>query len=105
MVARRPAGPGRPRLRLTRRGRIVVQLFVILLASGVAALVASASRASDPVVGPAPSVVVEPHDTLWSIASRHAPDRDTRSVVAEIRLLNGLPDYTVHAGRRLALPR
>jgi LysM repeat protein len=92
-------------LRLTRRGRVVVVTFLVLLASAVGVLLASASRASDPTIGPSPTVVVRPRDTLWSIASRTSPDRSPRSVVFEIRRLNAISDYTVHPGERLVLPR
>ena len=93
-------------LRLTRRGRVVVLTFFILLASLAGALLlATASRASDPVTSPAPTVVVRPHDTLWLIASRAAPGRSPRDTVAEIRKLNGLDGYVIHAGETLLLPR
>lgn len=98
-------GRRRPALRLTRRGRVALRLSFILLAASVAALAATASRASDPPVGPPPTAVVRPHDTLWSIAARHAPHRDVRAVIAEIRQLNGLSGTTVHPGHRLVLPR
>jgi hypothetical protein len=98
---------GRPApLRLTRRGRVVVLTFLILLAMlASAVLLTTASRASDPVDGPMPTVVVQPYDTLWSVAERAAPHRGTRDVVAEIRWLNGLGDYTIHPGERLVVPR
>jgi Tfp pilus assembly protein FimV len=92
-------------LRLTRRGRVAVVIFFVLLTSAVGVLLASASRASGASLGPAPSVVVQPHDTLWSIASRSVPSRNTRAVVFEIRRLNDIADYTVHPGERLILPR
>jgi len=92
-------------LRLTRRGRAVVLGFFILLASlASGVLLTTASRASDPETGPAPTVVVQPHDTLWSIATRSAPDRDPYAAVAEIQRLNGLTDYVVHPGVTLVLP-
>jgi hypothetical protein len=94
-----------PPLRLTRRGRVVVLTFFVLLASAVGVLLATASRASDPEVGDMPSVVVQPYDTLWSIASRTSPGGNPRAVVFEIRRLNGLDDFTVHPGERLTLPR
>ena len=96
----------RPPLRLTRRGRAVVLGFFVLmasLASGV--LLATASRAADPDAGPAPTVVVQPHDTLWSIATRTAPRRDPYAAVAEIQRLNGLDGYVVQPGDTLVLPR
>jgi len=93
-------------LRLTRRGRVVVLTFFILLASLASAVLwTTASRADDPPVGPPPTVVVEPHDTLWSIAARTSPGRSPRAVVAEIRKLNGLGDYYIHPGETLTLPR
>jgi LysM repeat protein len=93
-------------LRLTRRGRAVVLGFFIVLASlASAVLLTTASRASDPETGPAPTVVVQPHDTLWSIASRTAPDRDPYAAIAEIQRLNGLTDYVVQPGETLVLPR
>lgn len=96
----------RPQLRLTRRGRAVVLAFFVLMASlASAVLFTTASRASDPDIGPAPSVVVQPHDTLWSIATRTAPRRDPYAAVAEIQRLNGLNGYVVHPGQTLVLPR
>jgi LysM repeat protein len=75
------------------------------MASLAGALLATASRASDPAGAPAPVVIVQPHDTLWSIAGRTSPSRNPRAVVGEIRRLNGISDYTIHPGQRLALPR
>jgi LysM repeat protein len=96
----------RPPLRLTRRGRAVVLGFFVLMASVASAvLFTTASRASDPEVGAAPTVVVQPHHTLWSIATRTAPRRDPYAAVAEIQRLNGLSDYVVHPGETLVLPR
>ena len=95
----------RPSLRLTRRGRVVVLGFLVLVASFASAvLFATASRASDPGAAPAPTVVVRPHDTLWSIASRTSPRRDPSATVAEIRRLNGLPSYVIHPGDTLVVP-
>src|SRR5919107_29545 len=96
----------RPPLRLTRRGRAVVVAFFVLMASlASAVLFTTASRASDPDTGPAPTVVVQPHDTLWSIATRTAPHRDPYAAVAEIQQLNNLQGYVVHPGETLVLPR
>ena len=95
-----------PPLRLTRRGRAVVLAFFVLLASVASAvLFTTASRASDPDTGPARTVVVQPHDTLWSIATRTAPRRDPYAAVAEIQRLNSLKGYVVHPGETLVLPR
>ncbi|MCW6010553.1 LysM peptidoglycan-binding domain-containing protein [Micromonospora sp. CPCC 205371] len=93
----------KPRLRLTRRGRLVVFAMFLLLSVGVIALAATASRAADP---PAETVttVVRPGDTLWSIAGRHYPEHDPIAAVETIRRLNRLDGYDVYAGQELALP-
>jgi hypothetical protein len=96
----------RPPLRLTRRGRAVVLAFFVLMASlASAVLFATASRANDPDTGPAPTVVVQPHDTLWSIATRTSPRRDPYAAVADLQRLNNLTGYVVHPGETLVLPR
>jgi hypothetical protein len=96
----------RPPVRLTRRGRVVVLAFFVLMASLASAiLLATASRADDREAGPAPTVVVQPDDTLWAIATRSAPDRDPYAAMAEIKKLNGIRGYVVHPGQRLQLPR
>ena len=95
-------------LRLTRRGRVVVLTFFLLLASLASAVLwTTASRADDPPAGPAPTVVVRSDDTLWSIAARTDPGRSPHAVVAEIRRLNGLgaDHIAIHAGETLVVPR
>ena len=91
-------------LRLTRRGRIVALVALLVLATVLVALVAARGEAADPA-GPPPTAVVAPGDTLWSVAARTAPGRDRFRVIDEIRRLNGIRDYTVHPGQRLILPR
>ena len=94
-----------PRMRLTRRGRAVILGFLLVVNIACGILLASASRAADPVTGPPPAAVVGPHDTLWSIAVRHDSGRAPAAVVAEIRRLNGLSCSVIHPGQRLVLPR
>jgi LysM repeat protein len=49
--------------------------------------------------------VVEPGDTLWSIAtSVSGTDRDVRAVVDEIRQVNGLVGADLVPGQVLTLP-
>ena len=95
-----------PSLRLTRRGRAVV-LVVLLLAASVASAVlfTTASRADNTPAGPAPTIVVRPGDTLWDIAARTMPGRDNQAAVAELRDLNRLPGYDIQPGDVLVLPR
>jgi hypothetical protein len=48
--------------------------------------------------------VVQPGDTLWDIASREMPGRHGQAAVDELRHLNALDGYGVHAGDVLILP-
>jgi hypothetical protein len=91
-------------VRLTRRGRTVLVLLLLVVIGVLAAVLAPASRAADPA-GPAEIAVVQPGDTLWSVAERHAPSRNPFGVIEQIRTLNDLDGYTVHAGQELLLPR
>ncbi|MCP2343858.1 LysM peptidoglycan-binding domain-containing protein [Actinomadura rupiterrae] len=99
---------------MTRRGRVVVVLFVagvVLLALwGTGALSARAGGKERPG-RPVPdaqrtaSVVVRPGDTLWGIAQQAEPGADPRRTVQRILKLNGLPDDTlVQPGQRLRVP-
>ncbi|MGY1742592.1 MULTISPECIES: LysM peptidoglycan-binding domain-containing protein [unclassified Blastococcus] len=107
----RPAGASRPRpvrspVRLTRRGRCVLGA----LALGVAAL---AFLVLSALLGPGgelelaggSSVVVQPGDTVWSIATAVAdPGEDVRAVVDAIERLNDLEGAVVVAGQVLEVP-
>lgn len=101
----RPQASGRRPLRLTRRGRIVRMVALIVLAwCAVGMLAATASHAGDET-GPLPTVVVQKNDTLWGIAARYRPGRDPFAVVDQIRELNDLSGYTITPGQELRLPR
>ncbi|MBW4042405.1 MAG: LysM peptidoglycan-binding domain-containing protein [Acidobacteria bacterium] len=98
-VVQRPA-----RLRLTRRGRVVLVVLPALLAlSG--ALLAAAPGAAEAAPRDAPrTVVVGTGDTLWTIAERIAPGADPRVTVAAIERANGLAGARLDAGTTLVLP-
>lgn len=106
----RPSRPSRP-LRLTRRGRAVLFLAASSLLAGVVigsgqwagASDASGSAASG---GPATAVVVvQPGESLWSIAQAVAPGADPRETVLRLRELNGMADAVVVPGQSLVVPR
>lgn len=99
-----PRASGSPRLHLTRRGRVVVIGMTLLTLLGVFGL-GRASSSSAAGVAPAPSVVLQPGDTLWTVAHRVAPKHDPREVVEQLREINHLPTSAVQAGQVLTLPR
>lgn len=51
------------------------------------------------------TVVVEPGDTLWSIAAEHYPSDDVRVRVQDIEAANGLQGPIIEVGQSLKLPR
>ena len=117
-TARRP-GAG-SQLRLTRRGEwvlaLVAALATTLLVLGTADGASSpprpaASRSAAPVAVPGGSaapavreVVVEPGQTLWSLARALDPGADPRATVERIMAANRLSKARVQAGQRLVLP-
>lgn len=54
--------------------------------------------------GRSTTVVVQPGDTLWSIASQRYPGDDVRARVQDIEQANGLDGPTIEVGRTLTLP-
>lgn len=95
-----------PPLRLTARGRRVVVALALLLAVGLIALggaVLGGNGDELELMGTA-SVIVEPGDTLWSIARAAAGERDVRDVVDVIQALNGLDGADIEPGQVLAVP-
>jgi LysM repeat protein len=49
-------------------------------------------------------VTVQPGDTLWSIATRVAPQRDPRAEVAALQKRNHLADVALVPGQVLQIP-
>jgi LysM domain len=105
----------RTRMRLTRRGRIVVAGLITASMVLVAALawLAGTSKAdaagsgvpSSAVYHSLRSVIVLPGQSLWSIATRYEPGSDPRNVIQEIIDLNALSGTSVQPGQHLWLPR
>jgi LysM domain-containing protein len=109
------ARPVRTRARLTRRGRIVVAALITACVVLVAALAWLAGTARAEAAGsgsPASavyhslrSVVVQPGESLWTIATQADPAGDPRAVMQEIIDINALHGTSVQPGERLWLPR
>jgi Tfp pilus assembly protein FimV len=91
-------------VRLTRRGVAVLTLAVLALGIGLVWLAkASAPQAATPPAGPQ-VVTVQAGDTLWSIASRVAPQRDPRAEVAALQRRNHLAGVDLVPGQVLRVP-
>lgn len=94
-------------VKLTRRGRLVLVLGVIVaLALGAVAL-GSATVATDSAGAvPATKVVtVQQGQTLWQIAAEANPEGDVRDTVDDIMRMNSLPSAgDLQLGSDLAVP-
>ncbi|CAN5314252.1 hypothetical protein BH09ACT6_BH09ACT6_02320 [soil metagenome] len=107
----RPALPAAAgvRLRLTRRGRIVLGMMasIPLVAALAAFAVLGGSSALAAAGGSSATfsyITVQSGQSLWSIAQSIDPSGDPRDVIAGIVSLNQLRSSDVQPGQRLALP-
>jgi Tfp pilus assembly protein FimV len=99
----RDAGELAP-IRLTRRGIAVLTMAVLALGIGLVWLAtASSPQATTPPRAPE-AVTVQAGDTLWSIASRVAPQRDPRAEVAALQRRNHLAGVDLVPGQVLRVP-
>lgn len=96
-LATRPHTP----LRSDRALRRVYRWALVLVAA-LAVMIALSRGAQGGGTGA--SVVVQPGDTLWSIAAQRYPSDDTRARVDEIEQLNHLSSPVIEAGETLRLP-
>jgi hypothetical protein len=97
----------RPRLRLTRRGRVVLTtlaatpLVVVALLLGLNGGMATATGTAG---APLDSVTVSAGQSMWALASAVAPDEDPREVIADIVHVNQLDSVDVVPGQQLLIP-
>lgn len=112
----RPARPSMPSftpVHLTRRGRLLRSVLLMVLMAATAFVlvgrVALATGASLPA-GSASSgpvtveVTVRDGESLWLIARRVSPGADPREIVARTRELNHLRTNMIHPGQLLVVP-
>ena len=99
------------RARLTPRGRRLTRTVVVFVALLVAVTIAVLSHVGSADMSPvglrtsSAYVVVQPGQTLWSIASTALPQLDPRDAVQQVSDLNGLrPGQAVVPGQELRLP-
>jgi hypothetical protein len=108
-AGRRVSAAARPGLRLTRRGRVVLSLLLLvaLLAVVVAGLLAwpqSATAGGTALQVPRAYRTVLPGETLWQIAVEVAPRSDPRDTIASLVELNALETVRIQSGQVLAVP-
>jgi LysM domain len=108
-----PAGQDRAPVRLTRRGRMLLSGLVLAVLTGAALAAcllisggAQATNHGQPRAGyqGLHQVVVEPGQTLWSIALAAEPTANTGDVVEQIITVNALSGSVIRAGQLLWVP-
>lgn len=95
----RPFRSARHEAGLAAAGRVLAVMVVAAVAALGLAVVAHGVTAPTDT-----TVVVQPGDTLWSIATEHYPGDDPRARIDEIEQLNGLHGPAIEAGETLHLP-
>lgn len=104
---------GKPSLRLTRRGRVVLlglpllllAIAVLVLSGFLTAPLKAGVNGGEAGVGSATSkVTVNSGESIWSIAASSGVDRDVRDVVAEIVQLNELSTSVLSPGQQIFVP-
>ena len=93
------------RVRLTRRGRALARVLATVLVVALFLLIAPGLARGVGPDRPAPRVtyVVQPGDTLWSIARRVAPGQDPRPVVDWLIEANDVRSG-LQTGQELSIP-
>jgi len=96
----------RTRLRLTRRGRIVVtfcvSLPIVVVLMGMALNGGGATATSGDAV--MATVTVAVGESLWSVAAALAPESSTADVVADLIAVNELQSAELLPGQVLVVP-
>ena len=95
-------------VRLTSRGRTMLLLLLVAVLFAAFSFGRANSQAAPTAGGvTAPVVaetVVQPGESLWTVARRIAPDNDPREVIAQIRALNAMTTSQLLVGQHLLLP-
>jgi LysM domain len=101
-------------VRLTRRGRVVVGVLAVLALTAAVLLITLAASGGAQATNHGQArggyagmreIVVQPGQTLWSIATAAEPSVDPRIVVQEIMSANAMTSTTISVGQLLWVPR
>jgi hypothetical protein len=100
--------PTAPRLKITRRGRLVLSALVaapLVIGAVVVGVNAGGAVANSSTGHTAFDYeTIASGETLWHLAESVAPAADPRDVIADIMRLNGLETASVVPGQRIAIP-
>lgn len=94
--------PALPRIRLNRRGRLLVTLVLAAAALSLTVVLTTSVSAAIPQIDHA--IAVTAGQTLSEVAAAQLPDLPVGEAVARLQLANGLSTSQVHAGQSLLIP-
>jgi LysM repeat protein len=78
-------------------GKVLLLSLSALVLWGIVARASSGAR-------PERVYVVQPHDTLWSIAAKSSPGVDPRDAIWQLERRNHLAGATIVPGEKLVVP-
>jgi LysM repeat protein len=87
---------------------MVAAAFLMLVTGLFINLGVKVTAANDHSSGSQPAwheIVVQNGDTLWCLAEKYVPDKDTRKVIHEIREINSLESADLMPGQVLRIPQ
>jgi len=96
-----------PRLRITKRGRVVftsLAAIPVVVAAVLMGLNGGGATATSSSGAPLEQVTLQAGQSLWQLAEDIAPGTDPREVVRDILSVNQLESASVQAGQRLDVP-
>jgi hypothetical protein len=96
-----------PRLRITKRGRVVftsLAAIPFVVAAVLMGLNGGGATATSSAGAPVEQVTLQAGQSLWQLAEDIAPGVDPREVVRDILAANQLESASVQAGQRLDVP-
>ncbi|WP_309714138.1 LysM peptidoglycan-binding domain-containing protein [Pseudolysinimonas sp.] len=100
--------PAAPRLRLSRRGRVVISALAaipLVIAALVFGLGAGGAVATHGAAGDSLTwVTVDGGQSLWDLAAEIAPTEDPREFAAQVAAFNQLDSTVIQPGQELAIP-
>lgn len=91
--------------RLQNPRKLFRAVAILALAASLSVAGFVGSSANNEAVTPLTFITVNAGESLWELASRHAPSKDPRDWIAEVVAVNALTTVDLEPGQKIALPR
>lgn len=95
----------RTNYRLQNPRKLFRAVTILALASSFSIAGFSGSFANNQPAAPLEFITVNSGETLWELASQHAPGEDPRDWITEVVAVNALTTVDLEPGQKIALPR